>query len=100
MPEVIPSWLDNFFRWWGRTTTRKVAYTLCHVLISYSVMLTAGALHKWTVAGVVALFAIWKEFWFDLRYETPETSGGIKGGIKDFSGYVAGVGLALIRFSI
>jgi len=63
-------------------------------------MLTAGAQHKWTVAGAVMLFALWKEFWFDLRYETPETSGGIKGGLIDFSGYVAGIGLALISFSI
>lgn len=28
MPEVIPYWVDDFFRWWGRTTTRNMAYNI------------------------------------------------------------------------
>ena len=97
---MIPSWLDKFFRWLGRTTTRNVAYNLCHVLIPYSVMLTVGPRHRWILAGAIVLIALWKEFWFDLRYEAPATSGGIKGGWIDFTGYMVGLGLALIRFSV
>lgn len=40
------------------------------------------------------MYALVKEFWFDLRYEDAQTSGGIKGGWRDFSFYLVGIGLA------
>ena len=47
------------------------------------------------VVGVVTLalaaYVLGREFWFDLKYETPEISGGIKGGILDTVSWAAGI---------
>lgn len=58
----------------------------------------AMGFHHGTMVGNSAgiLFSAVKEFWFDIHYETPETSGGLKGGIKDFSFYLAGMAAANI----
>lgn len=45
-------------------------------------------------SGVCIVFAVIKEFWFDLKYEDIETSGGVSGGVLDFAGYCGGVLLA------
>ena len=42
-----------------------------------------------TLVGWI-IFAAWKEFWFDIHYETPELSGMWKGGLLDFSTLVLG----------
>jgi len=44
---------------------------------------------KGTVIGLT--YALLKEFWFDLRYESPETSGGFDGSFRDFCFYVVGI---------
>lgn len=36
-------------------------------------------------------FGILKEFWFDIHYEDPDTSGGYQGGFVDLAGYLAGI---------
>ncbi len=41
--------------------------------------------------GVGIIFAAIKEFWFDIHFETPETSGGWSGGVRDFSFYIIGI---------
>lgn len=51
-------------------------------------------------SGMGIVFGIVKEFWFDLKYETPETSGGVSGGIMDFAGYVAGIVIANLMLLI
>lgn len=53
----------------------------------------------WGMAGVV-LFALFKEFWFDAKYETPAISGGPDGDLKDFEFYMAGVTAALLLILI
>lgn len=45
-------------------------------------------------SGVGIMFGIVKEFWFDLKYEDPDTSGGIAGGFEDLAGYFIGIVLA------
>jgi len=45
----------------------------------------------WYFSAALIIYALLKEFWYDLHYERPEVSGGIKGGIVDFSFYALGV---------
>ena len=45
---------------------------------------------------LVVLLAAWKEFWWDIRYEPPQLSGGYLGGLRDFSGYLGGAAFALL----
>ena len=52
--------------------------------------------------GAILIFAAVKEFWWDLRHETPTESGGIGGGWEDFSHYCMGavIALAMINFAL
>lgn len=43
----------------------------------------------WFVPCGIAAAAV-KEFWYDLRFETPAVSGEIDGGVEDFAFYVIG----------
>jgi hypothetical protein len=68
--------------------------------------LMLAAVHLWGPAaelpmlyGGIALAAL-KEFWCDLHFETPEISGGIKGGVIDFSFYVLGLLLAALVLAL
>lgn len=45
-------------------------------------------------SAFVIFYALIKEFYFDLKYEDEETSGGIWGGCQDFFGYLCGAWLA------
>ncbi len=46
------------------------------------------------------VFVAVKEFWFDLHYETPATSGGLDGGIRDAACYGVGTASALALLSV
>jgi hypothetical protein len=51
--------------------------------------------------GAVAVaFVLVKEFWFDLKYEDAETSGGIDGGARDAAFYGVGIAAALLILSV
>lgn len=54
---------------------------------------------EWGAIGV-AVFATFKEFWFDRYHETPEVSGGPKGDRKDFEFYLGGIAAALLLILI
>jgi hypothetical protein len=41
--------------------------------------------------GVGVLYAAIKEFWFDLNFETVESSGGFAGSVEDFVFYLIGM---------
>jgi hypothetical protein len=75
-----------------------------HVSLGANFVLLPQALAVRDGAAIGALacvvLALVKEFWFDMRYETPETSGGVQGGVRDFVGYVAGVTLACVIIMI
>jgi hypothetical protein len=43
---------------------------------------------------IVIAFAAVKEFWWDIRYETEGESGGVVGGVEDFTFYVVGLAIA------
>jgi len=82
----------------GAITTPSAAYQMCHVLLAYSMIVTMGPPHKWWLVSFISLLSAVKEFWYDMHYETPEVSGGWKGGLLDFSFYQVGIILSLIRF--
>ncbi len=44
---------------------------------------------KGTIIGLA--YAFIKEFWWDLKYESLETSGGWEGSFRDFCFYVVGI---------
>ena len=88
---------------WGDPSYQGLA-DVGHFLAAYSVLITVGlflfAFHRpWSyllaVAGAETGYGIWKEFWFDLKYESPDVSGGIRGGIRDLAGYCLGAATAL-----
>jgi hypothetical protein len=73
-----------------------------HALAGYGLILTAARIGHVAIIVVCLLLVVYaaiKEFWFDMRYERPEVSGGFKGGVEDFSFYMIGmvVGLIVLR---
>lgn len=79
-----------------------------HVLLGAVVVIIGvwffGLVSLWvTVPGLVG-YGVWKEFVYDPTHETPATSGGIPGGIRDFKGYmvgmVMGILLAVLHWSL
>lgn len=67
-----------------------------HAGAGASVVLVAGHFgYPLLAAGMVALYGVVKEFWYDLKYERPEVSGGVRGGFTDIAGYLTGVILAI-----
>lgn len=42
-------------------------------------------------AAIGAIAAAVKEFWYDLHFESPETSGGFYGSNRDFAFYLLGL---------
>lgn len=83
-------------------TYNELAQT-AHFFGAGFVVLAAGRfgphLH-WYLTGLLMLYAGVKEFWYDLRYETPEVSGGVKGGVVDLSFYALGVLVANLLLSV
>ena len=45
-------------------------------------------------SAAMILYAVLKEFIFDIHFEDPATSGGWWGSCKDFAGYLAGIWVA------
>jgi hypothetical protein len=62
---------------------------IAHFAVMYGIAMTFPAHPYWLAAGIVG-YAAWKEFYFDIRYELPAVSGGIRGGIVDFCFLSAG----------
>lgn len=51
------------------------------------------------IVGITAsciLLAGAKEFIYDMKWETPEDSGGFWGSVEDFSFYCLGIGVAVL----
>lgn len=70
-----------------------------HALAGYGIALTAARFGTQPLVVVSILFVAYaavKEFWFDLKYERPDVSGGLLGGVKDFAFYMAGLVAGLI----
>lgn len=70
-----------------------------HALAGYGIALTAARFGTQPLVVVSILFVVYaaaKEFWFDVKYERPEVSGGLLGGVKDFAFYIAGLVAGLI----
>lgn len=62
------------------------------VLLPYVVAIHHPFTHPRLIGSVVGvMFAAIKEGWYDRIYEDPQTNGGLKGGILDFCGYMAGI---------
>jgi hypothetical protein len=46
--------------------------------------------------GVLLVWSIAKEFWYDIKYEAPDISGGWVGSLEDFGFYNLGGSVGLI----
>jgi hypothetical protein len=71
---------------------------IAHASAAYAVTVTFyvfGISMIYPILSIVA-FAALKEFWYDIKYESPEESGGVPGSIKDFIFYLLGLTLALL----
>ena len=75
-------------------TFNLLAY-IAHAAVFYSLLMTVYFFwghHAAAVATVDAVvYGLAKEFWFDLKYEKPEVSGGLKGGALDLLTYLIGI---------
>lgn len=73
---------------------------LAHAGIAYSIIFTIGVVFGWkalaAASAIFLLYGVWKEFWFDPKYETPAVSGGEEGGEMDLTGYCIGILSALV----
>ena len=80
---------------WIATTGLNITFRtfIAHAGFSYFVMSWAPGGWRWVATAVIVLVALWKEFWFDMKYEVPKQS--IVDGITDFTGYTTGVILGL-----
>lgn len=73
-----------------------------HVSLGANFVLLASAFGHVQIGVLMCVaYGLVKEFVFDILFETPETSGGFLGGVKDFVGYIAGAALAcaLLKFA-
>lgn len=70
-----------------------------HTLAGFSAVTYAsrfGTTPMRVVSALVMGVAAIKEFWFDMKYETAEVSGGLDGGLEDFGFYSLGVLLGIL----
>jgi hypothetical protein len=80
-------------------TYNELAQT-AHFFAAFVIAHIAAHVFGWyALVGIVG-YALVKEFWFDLKYETQEVSGGIRGGIMDAAFLIAGAicGVLLLRW--
>lgn len=84
---------------------QKLANGLHACLGALAILIPAffwGPVSLLPAALAINVFAGVKEFWYDLKYETPATSGGLVGGLEDFAGYELGAviaaGLVFLHF--
>jgi len=63
----------------------------CHFFAAFSIEATA-AHFGYPISGAVlsSAYILIKEFWYDLKYERPEVSGGWTGGLLDAACWVGG----------
>ncbi len=54
-----------------------------------------GVRWQFVGAAMMTMFALWKEFWYDERYETPDVRGS---SLEDFLHYVAGVVVSMMVY--
>jgi hypothetical protein len=69
------------------------------LIVSWGCLLGSWHGALWAALGTF-LFGCWKEFWWDIHYETPALSGGYLGGLRDLAGYVVGSALSLAALRI
>lgn len=67
-----------------------------HFFIASTIILGAAAIGRHTMIPSIAIvcYGILKEFVWDLKFETPEVSGGLLGGLQDFAFYILGMAAA------
>jgi hypothetical protein len=84
--------MNKLLSWLAAQTTPNAAYQMCHTLLALVVVLAVGRFTGhllWASAGMAA-FALAKEFWFDVTFESTEVAGS---GAIDFAFYCLGIGL-------
>jgi hypothetical protein len=85
------STLSNFIASIGQN--QKFILFMAHSGFAYFVVSLFSGLHQYIAAGICLVVFAAKEFWFDVKYELNQT---IADGANDFSGYVAGIAIALL----
>jgi len=72
---------------------------VAHASVTCNLVIVAahwGTKPMLAVAGAIIVFALWKEFWFDMHEERLDVSGGWNGGVQDFAFYALGTALGLL----
>lgn len=71
-----------------------------HAFAAYSIIFTIGEkIGHWeafAAMGLLVVYGLGKEFWYDIKYERAEVSGGWSGGLEDFSFYMIGGLIGLV----
>lgn len=94
--------LDSFIASFG-LSLEKLAQ-VGHTAVTYALVFTPftiGAKHSmvwvgWIVAGAILGFAFWKEYFRDPK--PPENAPWKWNGVRDFSFYLLGAGLAVLAY--
>ena len=91
--------LKNAVAYYG--TNVQFLANIGHFLVPYSIIATLYRLGleepgKWYVLGITIVWAAWKEYYFDARYEVPHQT--FWDNTEDFIGYFSGAALACFTF--
>lgn len=110
MLETLKGWLSGIFTYLTTKllsndwmTNEDVKSKTAHALAGYGVMLTTGFLVKGLfvhlfVWGLLFVYTIVKEFWYDAKYEVPPQT--FEGGLIDFKWYHVGAAVGMVVITL
>jgi hypothetical protein len=75
----------------------QTGHTIAGALAVFAPLVLIGPMWRFVGAGVIVLWALVKEFWWDQHYETPEIRGS---SLEDFTFYCVGAGIALLVYQL
>jgi hypothetical protein len=89
----------NFLKWAPNNPTfinLQLHATLAFFLLAFAVKILPFM--QWPFAVVAVILAGVKEFYFDMKYESPPQP--FAGALQDFSGYMIGIGLSIVYWYV
>lgn len=76
-------------------TVCQYAHMLFGAIVVIAWAYLFGAHYVLWAALAFCVYAAGKEFWYDVKYESPDVSGGLDGSVQDFCFYIVGVVIGL-----